>query len=84
MTNKEAIDLLDNLIGMVEDNQGNDYDVAIRMAIEALSKMDSKENYWIGCESCDRAMPNGECELWGDRMTEECGAWKEVEDEQIH
>ena len=32
----QAIDLLDNLIGMVEDNQENDYDTAFRMAIDAL------------------------------------------------
>lgn len=36
MTNQEAIDLLDNLIGMIEDNHGSDYDSAIRMAIDAL------------------------------------------------
>lgn len=37
MTKEEAIDLLDNLIGMVEDNHASDYDTAFRMAIEALS-----------------------------------------------
>ena len=37
MTKQEAIDLLDNLIGFVEDNQNNDYDEALKMAIEALS-----------------------------------------------
>ena len=36
MTIEQAIDLLDNLIGMVEDNQENDYDTAFRMAIDAL------------------------------------------------
>ena len=41
MTNQEAIDLLDNLIGMIEDNHGSDYDSAIRMAIDAL------ESKWI-------------------------------------
>ena len=43
MTNQEAIDLLDNLIGMIEDNHGSDYDSAIRMAIDAL------EPQWILC-----------------------------------
>lgn len=38
MTIEQAIDLLDNLIGMVEDNQNNDYDTALHMAIEALRK----------------------------------------------
>ena len=38
MTNQEAIDLLDNRIGMIEDNHGSDYDSAIRMAIDALTE----------------------------------------------
>lgn len=37
MTKEEAADLLDNLIGMVEDNQDSDYDEALKMAISALS-----------------------------------------------
>lgn len=51
MTNKEAIDLLSNLIGMVEDTHGNDYDNAFHMAIEALSKIDDAEPIpqWRGC-----------------------------------
>ena len=36
MTSAVAIDLIDNLIGMVDDNQGNDYDTALHMAIKAL------------------------------------------------
>ena len=38
MTNAEAIDLLDNLIGMVEDSQDNDYDEALKMGIKALQR----------------------------------------------
>ena len=38
MTKDEAINLLDNLIGMVEDSQDNDYDEALKMAIEALER----------------------------------------------
>ena len=41
MTREEAADLLDNLIGMVEDNQENDYDEALKMAIEALNVTDT-------------------------------------------
>ena len=41
MTSAAAIDLLDNLIGMVDDNQGNDYDSALHMAIEALKAQDA-------------------------------------------
>ena len=36
MTNEKAIDLLDNLIGMVDDNHHNNYDEALKMGIEAL------------------------------------------------
>ena len=36
MNTEKAIDLLDNLLGMVDDNQGNDYDAALHMAIDAL------------------------------------------------
>ena len=38
MTRNEAIDLLDNLIGMVDDNHDNDYDTAFKMAIQALEQ----------------------------------------------
>ena len=37
MDKKTAIDLLDNLLGMVEDNHESDYDTAIKMGIDALS-----------------------------------------------
>lgn len=43
MTRKEAIDLLDNLIGMVEDNHNSNYDEALNMAIKALEQ----EPRWI-------------------------------------
>lgn len=35
---EKAIDLLNNLRGMIEDNQGNDYDFAIQKAIEAIKQ----------------------------------------------
>ena len=38
MTREEAIDLLDNLIGFVEDNHGSDYDEALKIAIKALEQ----------------------------------------------
>ena len=38
MTREEAMDLLDNLIGMVEDSQDNDYDEALKMGIKALQR----------------------------------------------
>ena len=36
MTNEYASNLLDNLIGMVDDNQDNDYDTALKMGKKAL------------------------------------------------
>lgn len=38
MTREEAKDLLDNLIGMVDDNQESDYDTALKMGIKALEQ----------------------------------------------
>lgn len=46
MTKEEAIDLLDNLIGFVEDNHGSDYDEALKIAIEALEQ-NPKTGHWI-------------------------------------
>ena len=40
MTKEEAINLLDNLIGMIEDNHNSDYDTAFKMAIKALEQGD--------------------------------------------
>ena len=48
MTIEQAIELLNNLIGMVEDNQNNDYDSAFRMAIEALKQPElSERSVWF-------------------------------------
>ena len=38
MTREEAINLLDNLMGMVDDNHGSDYDEALKMGIKALKQ----------------------------------------------
>ena len=48
MTRDEAINLLDNLLGMVEDNHGSDYDMAIHMAIDALKQPERKTGKWVG------------------------------------
>ncbi len=46
MTKKEAIELLEDLDGAIEDNQGRDYDEAFRIAIKALSaEVVSREEY---------------------------------------
>lgn len=39
ITREKAIDLLDNLIGMIEDNHNSDYDTALKMAIKALEQL---------------------------------------------
>ena len=44
MDKQTAIDLLDNLLGMVEDNHGSDYDKAIHMGIDALKMQLSIES----------------------------------------
>ena len=46
MTNEEAIYLLDNLIGMINDNHDSDYDTALKKAINSL-KQEPKTGYWI-------------------------------------
>lgn len=55
MTKEEAIELIKDVIGFVEDNQGRDYDTAFRMAIEAL-----KENSIPpACRNCSNHPKNG-------------------------
>ncbi len=69
MTKEEAIELLEDVIGFVEDNQGRDYDAAFRMAIEAL-----KENSIpTSCRSCSNHPKNGgsgicHCILGGNKI----------------
>lgn len=46
MTTEKAIDLLDNLLGMVSDNQNNDYNEAIKMAMKALNQ-EQKRGEWL-------------------------------------
>ena len=55
MNEQEAIKLLDNLDGMIEDNHGSDYDMAFNMAIKALEKQIPKKvvaGAWCKCPSC--------------------------------
>ena len=53
MTSAAAIDLLDNLIGMVDDNQGNDYDSALHMAIDALKAQAERTEERTETHACD-------------------------------
>ena len=43
MTREQAADLLDNLIGFIEDSHGSDYDQALKMAIKALEDNHDRE-----------------------------------------
>ena len=45
MDRQTAINLLDNLVGMVDDSQENDYDTALKMGIEALKAYTQPESY---------------------------------------
>lgn len=56
MDKRTAINLLDNLIGMVDDSQENDYDTALKIGIEAL-KADAQpvtpnKDRKLYCTSC--------------------------------
>ena len=51
MTIPEAIDLLDTLIGMVDDNQNNDYDEALKVAIRSL------EAWGNTIQACNEVVP---------------------------
>lgn len=44
---EEAIDLIDNLIGMIDDSQENDYDKAFNMAIKSLRKQIPKKPIFV-------------------------------------
>ena len=46
MTIDKAIDLLDNLVGMVEDSQENDYDEALNMGADALKRQQMMRGTW--------------------------------------
>jgi len=57
---EKAIYLLDNLRGMIEDNQGNDYDFALKKGIEALAQ-----------EPCEDAVSRKKLlKIYEDRFTE--------------
>ena len=81
MTREQAIDLLDNLIGMVEDNHCSDYDSALRMAIADMEKQIPKmvineDRFYDYCEcpSCKSVAVDsvgcmyGYCRKCGQRL----------------
>ena len=52
MDKQTTIDLLDNLLGMVEDNHESDYDTAIHMGIDAIKALPSEQPEVIRCKDC--------------------------------
>lgn len=62
MTRIEAIDLLDNLIGMVDDNHDSDYDTALKMAIKALEFLDKIADTYGDMLDIPKQEPSGEGE----------------------
>ena len=85
MTAEKAIDLLDNLLGVIEDNHGNDYDEALKTAIKFLKVKSGtwkKENrdgveYTAVCNKC------GYSTFWSDtqyfNFCPSCGAFMNIE-----
>lgn len=63
MTNEQAIDLLDNLIGMVTDSNGKDYDTALKMAIKVLKEIEDTDIYYTSDYLSDNKEPDPEAIL---------------------
>ena len=55
MTNQEAIDLLDDLIGMVDDDDDSKYDKALKIAIKVLKDLPSAQK-WIPFDRDDNRL----------------------------
>ena len=73
MDKQKAAELLDNLIGMVEDSQENDYDTALKMGIKALKADVQPVQRWI---PCSERLPEKDGEYictMQDGQVQECG-----------
>ena len=82
MDKQTAANLLDNLVGMVDDSQENDYDTALKMGIEALKAdvQPVRHGHWIytptsplgfTCSECGKEMCRfNYCPHCGVRMDE--------------
>ena len=73
MTRKEAIYLLDNLIGMVADNHGNDYDSALHMAIDTMRKYQMMQADYETRLKADLVAMLTEIQLEIEEMDSGCG-----------
>lgn len=80
MTKKEAIELLEDLYGAIEDNHGRDYDEAFRMAIESLQKEIERHEMVIRaserhlglvrCKDCKHCSSEGWCDVYMQPRTD--------------
>ena len=52
MTEEKAADILEGLVGYLEDEQGTDYDKALQMAVEALKTVKEHEETFEWCTDC--------------------------------
>lgn len=69
MTREEAINLIENLKGMIEDNQNNDYDEAFKLAIEALKEVERHNETFEWCTDCkEYDHKNHCCHRWTKRI----------------
>jgi hypothetical protein len=77
MDKQTAVSLLDNLVGMVEDTQENDYDAALRMGIKALKAdvQPVRHGHWqithayphnVHCSECHKRFAQTHWAVWED------------------
>ena len=82
MIREEAIELLEDIIGFVEDNHGRDYDEAFRMAIESLQK--DIERHEMVIRASERHLGLVRCKDCKHRDTDEClmyyEEWYEIDE----
>lgn len=80
MTTKEKIEALDNLIGMVDDNHGTDYDEALKSAKRSLEAWDKVKT---NGDVINMVFPNCKVIILADRTVsvkyKEHGCWVHYE-----
>jgi hypothetical protein len=92
MDKQTAASLLDNLVGMVEDTQENDYDTALKMGIEALKaytqlEIKTKQQEYVYIVFGDDVRSDGE-NIYGihrlkKAAKDDMDCWKEIRPDMI-
>lgn len=70
---EKSIELLDNLIGMVEDNQDNDYDEALKFTIQTIRELQedcNRYHEWGMHEGYEEAKEKYKCKYWNTEHKE--------------